>query len=490
MDELLGKNFLLTNEWGKKLFFDYAKDMPIIDYHCHLNPNEIYENKCYSNITRLWLNEGHYGDHYKWRLMRANGVPEELITGDGDDYEKFMAWAETIEHAVGNPVYEWTHLELQRFFGIDEPLTRENAPKIWEKANALLATEDFKPRNLIKNSNVKAVCTTDDPASDLHYHKLLKKEERTNGFRVLPAMRPDNLIQINKPTFDKYLLELGEQAGVTISTFNDLINAMEQRFKYFSAQGGKLSDHSLLTYHFSEATTGELNAIMNKARRNDDLTQEEYDKWLTMFLEEMMKLNRKYNWTMQFHINSIRDINRPMFELLGQDTGYDAMGTQPDIVEQIAKLYTKMQTLHELPRTIFYSLNPNDWKQLVTLMGCFQEESKQKLQLGAAWWFNDTAEGMHEQLQDFAQQSLLPNFVGMLTDSRSFLSYPRHEYFRRVLCNFFGELVEQGRAPRNEEYLGKIIEDISYNNAYHYFGFFEDADPSQLFEKHANRFQY
>ncbi|GGI63037.1 MULTISPECIES: glucuronate isomerase [Limosilactobacillus] len=487
---LLDRDFLLTNEWGKKLFFDYAKDMPIIDFHCHLNPEEIYENKNYANITRVWINEDHYGDHYKWRLMRANGVPEELITGDADDYEKFLAWAGTIEKAVGNPVYEWTHLELRRFFGIDKPLTRKNAPEVWKKANALLQTDDFKPRNLIKLSNVKAVCTTDDPASDLHYHKLLKKDERENGFRTLPAMRPDNLIQINKPTFAEYLKKLGKVSGVEINSFRDLIKAMDQRFQYFNDMGGRLSDHSLLTYHYAEATDDELDAIMKKAEANEEVTGIEYDKWLTMFLEEMMKLNTKYNWTMQFHINSIRDLNHPMFEQLGQDTGYDAMGTQPDIVSHMQKLYTKMRDTNDIPKTIFYSLNPNDWMQLVTLMGCFLEGGKQRMQLGAAWWFNDTAEGMTTQLRDFAQQSLLPNFVGMLTDSRSFLSYPRHEYFRRVLCNFIGSLVEQGRAPEDKEYLGKIVQDIAYNNAYEYFGFFNDATPDELFTKHENPFQY
>ena len=254
--------------------------------------------------------------------------------------------------------------------------------------------------------------------------------------------------------------------------------------------GGRLSDHSLLTYHYAEATDDELDAIMKKAEANEEVTGIEYDKWLTMFLEEMMKLNTKYNWTMQFHINSIRDLNHPMFKQLGQDTGYDAMGTQPDIVSHMQKLYTKMRDTNDIPKTIFYSLNPNDWMQLVTLMGCFLEGGKQRMQLGAAWWFNDTAEGMTTQLCDFAQQSLLPNFVGMLTDSRSFLSYPRHEYFRRVLCNFIGSLVEQGRAPEDEEYLGKIVQDIAYNNAYNYFGFFDDATPAELFAKHENPFQY
>lgn len=487
---LIDDNFLLTNKWAKKLFNDYAKDMPIIDFHCHLVPKEIYENKNYKNITRLWLNEGTYGDHYKWRLERANGVPEKLITGDGDDYDKFMAWADTIEHSVGNPVYEWTHLELRRFFGIDEPLTTKNAPEIWKKANALLQTDDFKPRNLIKYSNVQAVCTTDDPADDLKYHKLLKQDERENGFRVIPAMRPDNLIYIDKPGYGKYLQKLGEVAGVKINSFADIIKAMDERFKFFTEMGSRLSDHSLSTYHFIEATDDEINAIVKKGVDNVQLTDRERDQYLTMLVENLMKLNKKYDWTMQFHNNVLRSINHPMFKKIGADTGYDAMGTQPDMAAEMQKLFTKMKDEDGLPKVILYSLNPNDWLQLITMMQCFQDGGKQRMQLGAAWWFNDTAEGMHRQLQTFAQQSLLPNFVGMLTDSRSFLSYPRHEYFRRVLCNFFGELVEQGRAPEDEEYLGKIIQNISYYNARYYFGFFDDKEPEKLFAKHENRFQF
>lgn len=470
---LLDDDFLLGNQTAKTLFNKYAKDMPIIDFHCHLNPEEIYENKNYPNITRIWLNEGTYGDHYKWRLMRANGVPEELITGDGDEYQKFLAWADTIEKSYGNPLYEWTHLELKRFFHIDDVFTRKSAPAIWKKANELLQTDAFKPRNLIKNMNVKVVCTTDDPASDLHYHKLLKKDEAENGFKTLPAMRPDKLIQIESEGYGDYLKQLSDVSGVKINSFKDIIAALDQRFEFFNEMGGRLSDHSLLTYHFAEATDAELDAIVNKAVANQELTPKEHDQYLTMLLENLMHLNTKYNWTMQFHVNSIRDLNHPMFDKLGPDTGYDAVGTQPDIVAHLQQLYTKMRDTNDIPKTIFYSLNPNDWMQLATLMGAFQEGGKQRLQLGAGWWFNDTAEGMNEQLRIFAQESLLPNFVGMLTDSRSFLSYPRHEYFRRVLCNFYGNLVEQGRVPDDEESLGKIIQDISYNNAYHYFGFFD-----------------
>lgn len=295
---LLDDDFLLGNDMAKKLFNDYAKDMPIIDFHCHLNPEEIYENKNYPNITRIWLNEGTYGDHYKWRLMRANGVPEELITGDGDEYEKFLAWADTIEKSYGNPLYEWTHLELKRFFHIDDVFTRESAPAIWKKANELLQTEAFKPRNLIKNMNVKAVCTTDDPASDLHYHKLLKKDEAENGFKTLPAMRPDSLIQIENNGFGDYLKQLSDVSGVKISSFKDIIAALEQRFEFFNEMGGRLSDHSLLTYHFAEATDAQLDAIVKKGVNNEELTPEEHDQYLTMLLENLMHLNTKFNWTM------------------------------------------------------------------------------------------------------------------------------------------------------------------------------------------------
>ena len=369
---LLNDDFLLSNETAKKLFHEHAAKMPIIDYHCHLNPVEIYENKNYPNLTRIWINEDHYGDHYKWRLMRANGTDEKYITGDGDEYQKFLEWTKAIQNAYGNPLYEWTHLELKRFFHIDDELTLENAPKIWEKANALLQTDDFKPRNLIKNMNVKAVCTTDDPASDLKYHKLLKEDEAANGFKTLPAMRPDKLIQIDRDGFGAYLKELGTAAGVEIHSFNDIIKAMRQRFELFSSMGGRLSDHSLLTYHFKEATPAELDAIVAKGISNEPLTQSEIDQYLTMLLEALMHLNTEFNWTMQFHINSIRDLNHPMFEQLGPDTGYDAVGTQPDIVANIAKLYSKAQDSNDVPKTIFYSLNDNDWMQLATLMGCFQ----------------------------------------------------------------------------------------------------------------------
>lgn len=471
--KLLDNDFLLENEMAKILFHKYAKEMPIIDFHCHLNPKEIYENKNYANITRVWLNEGTYGDHYKWRLMRANGVSEELITGEGEDYDKFLAWATTIEKSFGNPLYEWTHLELRRFFHIDEIFNSETAPEIWKKANELLQTENFKPRNLIKNSNVKAVCTTDDPTSDLHYHVLIKKDEVKNGFKTLPALRPDKLIHLEFAGFGDYLKELSTASGVEITRFADIMKAMHQRFEFFTSLGGVLSDHSLETFHYAESDEATLDAILEKAIKHEPLVQYEIDQYMTALLVVLMKLNNEFNWTMQFHVNSVRNINPPMFLKIGADTGYDMMGTQSDIVDSLQKLYTKASDEGFIPKTIFYSLNQNDWLQLATMMGCFQGNGKQRLQLGAGWWFNDTAEYMDTQLRVFAQQSLLPNFVGMLTDSRSFLSYPRHEYFRRVLCNFFGKLVEQGRVPEDEKLLGKVVQDISYNNAYQYFGFFK-----------------
>jgi glucuronate isomerase len=471
--EFLADDFMLESETAKQLFHNYAAGMPIIDFHCHLNPSEIYENKNYPNLTRLWLNDSTYGDHYKWRLMRANGVPESLITGEGDDYDKFLAWADTLEKSLGNPLYEWSHLELRRFFGINEQLTAESAPEIWEKANALLQTEEFKPRSLIRHSKVRALCTTDDPADDLHYHELLKQDETKNGFKVLPALRPDKLIHLELDGYNEYLTKLGQMSAMSIHTMADIEKAMRLRFENFTSLGGSLSDHSLETYHYAEASTSDVDIIIEKARKNEELTALEISQYVTKLILVLMKLNNEFDWTMQFHLNAVRSVSPKMFEKIGADTGFDMMGTQPDIVDAVQKLYTKASTEGFIPKTIFYSLNQNDWLQLATLMQSFQGGSKQRLQLGAGWWFNDTAEYMTTQLQVFSQQSLLANFVGMLTDSRSFLSYPRHEYFRRVLCNFFGRLSEQGRVPNDLDLLGKEVQDISYNNAHEYFGFFK-----------------
>ncbi|MEE5988150.1 glucuronate isomerase [Ligilactobacillus equi] len=470
---LLNDYFILTNEPAKKLYHDYAAKMPIADYHCHLEAQDIYKNKNYANLTRIWLNDGLYGDHYKWRLERANGVAEELITGDGDEYEKFLAYAKTMEKAIGSPLFEWSNLELKRYFGIDKMLSVKNAPEIWQMANEKLQTEAFRPRNLIKDSNVKVVVTTDDPVSDLKWHKLLREEEVTNGFQVLPGMRPDDLLRINQGNYGEYVDKLSQVTGIEITDFDSLMEAVAQRFEYFTSVGCKNSDHGLNTFTFKKLSHSEIDAIIQKAKISvRDLTVDEVNGYQTAVIEALMKLNQQYNWVMQFHVNVIRDVNGPMFKKLGANTGFDSMGTQANIAGEMMKLYSDAADQGIIPKTIFYSTNPNDWMQLATGMQNFQEAGvTQKLQLGCAWWFNDTKKGMEDQLNIMAQQSLLANFVGMLTDSRSFLSYTRHEYFRRVLCNVIGEWVVNGQLPEDYEYLGKIVEDISYNNAIKYFGF-------------------
>lgn len=467
--KFLSENFLLSNEIAQDIFHGYAENMPIIDYHCHLDPQEIYENKKYANLTQIWLG----GDHYKWRLLRANGVPERLITGDDDDYEKFLAFAEVLEKSFGNPVYEWTHLELKRYFHIDTLISRDTAKEIWDEANELLATDNFTPRALIKNSKVEVLCTTDDPISELPYHKLLMEEEK--NFRVLPTLRPDQLFTITNGHFSEYLEELSKLSNVTISSFDDIICALRQRFEFFNQMGGRLSDHSLSTYYYAITDKAALDEIVNKAKENKELTDLEYNQYITALLLEIMKLNKEFGWTMQLHVNVNRSINAAALHTIGADTGFDSVGTQADISNELTKLFSKAAENSIIPKTVLYSLNSNDWVELATMIGCFQGDGVQYLQLGAGWWFNDSFEGMNRQLETFASQSLLSNFIGMLTDSRSFLSYPRHEYFRRVLCNFIGSLSEMGRVPEDKKLLGKMVQDISYNNAHDYFGFFEDC---------------
>ncbi len=468
----LDKDFLLTSDAAKKLYHDYAEQMPIIDYHCHLEPKDIYENKNYPNLTRVWLNDGMLGDHYKWRLERANGVPEELITGDGDEYEKMVAWAGTLEKAIGNPIYEWANLELKRFFGIEEPVLVKNVPAIWKKANELLQTEAFKPRNLIKNAHVKVVCTTDDLNSDLHYHKLLAAEEKENGFRVLPTMRPDGLMNINTGDYGAYIAKLSDAAGVAVTDMDSLEKALDARFAFFHEVGGRLSDFGLNSYHYCPMTKEECNAVMAKAMKdNTALSENEVAGYQTALLIIFMGLNKKYDWAMQFHVNVLRNMNTPMYKQLGADKGFDSVGSQSGISGELMRLFDAAGQAGGIPKSILYSTNPNDWMELATGMQCFQGGCVQRLQLGCAWWFNDTREGMAQQLTVMAHQSLLANFVGMLTDSRSFLSYPRHEYFRRVLCSVIGDWVVRGQVIEDYDYLGKIVQDISYRNACQYFGF-------------------
>ncbi|MEN0658666.1 glucuronate isomerase [Caldifermentibacillus hisashii] len=469
---LLEDDFLLETQWGKKLFHNYAKKMPIIDYHCHLEPKEIYENKNYDNLTKIWLNDNGIGDHYKWRLLRAYGTEEKYITGDGDDYTKFFEFVKTVEKAIGNPIYEWSHLELKRYFDIDLTINAKNAKIIWDTANDLLAKDEFRPRQLIQKMNVHLVATTDDPISNLDYHKLLKKEEDKNGFKVVPTFRPDMIMDITNPNYLPYMEQLGKVSGISIRSFEDLEEALAKRVQYFHEVGGRLSDHGLNTFYFKRTTRKEVEDIFNHRLHNSSLNNEDVIKYQSAIQIYLMSLYVKYNWTMQLHMNAFRNNSERSLKTIGVNAGFDSMGDQSTLAREVVKLLNEAELQNVIPKTILYSLNPNDWLTLSTLMGSFQGGMRQKIHLGCAWWFNDTREGMKTQLTTYAQQSLLANFIGMLTDSRSFLSYPRHEYFRRVLCDLIGKWVERGQVPEDEQYLGQIIEDICYNNAYEYFGFF------------------
>lgn len=460
----LNDNFLLTNEWAQKLYHDYAAKMPIIDYHCHLDPQEIFENKNFENITDAWLK----GDHYKWRLMRANGIPESHITGSASDYEKFFAWCQTVPKIIGNPLYTWTHLELKRFFGVDLIINEENALSIWETVNDKLATSAFSRRAIIRNSNVKVICTTDDPTDDLMFHQKLATDE--SDFKVLPTFRPDKALNIDAAGFNEWIDQLEVVVSMPLTSYEQLISALEQRIDYFHKLGGRLSDHALDILKYYEADDQQLNEIFLKARNNEELSEFEIFAYRTETLTRLIHFYHEKQWTMQLHIHAYRNANERMFNQLGPDTGYDGLNDL-SLTIPLQQLLNRAEKTDQLPQTILYSLNPNDYPVLATLMGCFQKDTPGKLQLGSGWWYNDTFAGMRQQLTMFADHSPLANFVGMLTDSRSFLSYTRHEYFRRVLCGFISEIVERGEAPADEDYLGKIIEDISYNNAANYFHF-------------------
>lgn len=466
----LSDDFLLTNQWSKKLYHSSAEKMPIIDYHCHLSPKEIYENKPFTNLTEAWLS----GDHYKWRLMRACGVTEEKITGHASDYEKFYAWCQTVPKIIGNPLYTWTHLELKRFFQIDLLINEENALNIWEQANKRLAEPAFRRREMAKNAKVTVICTTDDPIDELVYHELLAKEEP--DLKVLPAFRPDAALNLTHEGFSEWLSKLSHVIGKPIADYTSLITALSQRIDYFHQHGCRLSDHGLDRLSYHTASENELEQIFQKALTKETLTQTEIDAYRTETLNRLITLYHAHGWTMQLHLHAYRNCNTQAFTRLGPDTGYDGINDQP-LTSHLQQLLDHAdQTSQLLPKTILYSLNPNDYPLLLALMGCFQKETAGKLQLGSGWWYNDTRAGMREQMTQLADGGVLGNFVGMLTDSRSFLSYTRHEYFRRVLCELIGEIVERGEAPEDIHLLGTLVEDICYTNARNYFGFFEEEE--------------
>ena len=470
---LLNDDFLLTTPWAKRLYHDYAEHMPIIDYHCHLVPAEIAEDKGYENLAQVWLYDGGFGDHYKWRLLRANATPESVIRGD-DDWAKYLAFVDALQKAVGNPIYEWSHLELRRVFGIDLQINRDNAREIWDRANALLATPEYHAKGLIKKFHVECICTTDDPASDLAYHKQLAAQEAENGFKVLPTFRPDGLMGIDKESFASYVTGLGEQAGVEVTDWASLKAAAEARVDYFHEVGGRLADHGANTFYFTPASDEEVAAIVVKGLAGEPVSAEEVGKYQTSLTLALMAAYAAHGWTLQIHGNCFRNDSTVGFERCGVDAGFDSAGDQPDFVFQLKQLMDAAEQAGALPRMIIYSLNDSDWLALASLCGSFNGDGVlNRVQFGNAWWFNDTLSGMRKQITTLAELGLLGNFTGMLTDSRSFLSYPRHEYFRRVLCNVLGELVERGQAPEDEPLLGGLVQDVCYNNAHEYFGFFD-----------------
>ena len=463
MREFMCDDFLLMTDTAKTLYHNYAKNMPIYDFHCHLNPKEIYENKKYKNITEVWLG----GDHYKWRAMRSNGVDERYITGDADDKEKFMKWAETIDECYGNPLFHWTHLELKRFFGIDLVLSKETAEEVWNLTNEKLTTDKFTARELIKMSNVKTLCTTDDPIDSLEYHIALK-EDKSFDVIVNPAFRPDKGIRIEKDEFIPWFNRLEEIYGEKIDSIDKYTSALESRIEFFHQVGCRISDHALDPVVFEKGTKEEVNAILLKKLAGEELTEKEVKQFKTYVMIFLGKEYSKRKWVMQIHVGCIRNNSTRMFNKLGADTGYDAIDDEL-FLRALSKLLDTLDTTDELPKTIIYNLNPRDNEAIGTLIGCFQDgKTPGKIQFGSGWWFLDQKDGMTRQMTALANLGLLSRFVGMLTDSRSFLSYTRHEYFRRILCNLLGDWVERGELPNNIERLGKMVENICYNNVNNY----------------------
>ena len=466
MQEFMSKDFLLRTETAKRLFHDFAEKMPIIDYHCHINPKEIAEDRQFKTITEVWLG----GDHYKWRQMRSNGIDEYYITGGASDREKFRAWAKTLQKAIGNPLYHWSHLELQRYFDIYEPLTEKNADEIFDKCNEKLARPDMTVRNIIRRSGVDTICTTDDPVDTLEWHEKIKADTSFE-VKVLPAWRPDKAMNIEKPSFTDYINKLSDVSGIKITGFKSLKEAIVKRMAYFDERGCKVSDHGINFVTFRPATDSEIEEILSKRLSGKDVSYDEELKFKTAFMLFIGKEYHRLGWVMQLHYGCKRDNNIFRFNLLGPDTGYDCINNYAPASE-LADFLNALNSTDDLPKTILYSLNPNDNALIDTVIGCFQDSTAVgKIQHGSAWWFNDHKTGMTEQMTSLANLGLLSNFVGMLTDSRSFLSYTRHEYFRRILCDLLGTWVENGEYPADFNTLGKIVEDISYNNCKNYFNF-------------------
>jgi len=464
MKEFMDQDFLLSNETAKTLYHEYAKDMPIYDYHCHLSPQEIAEDKTYENMTEVWLG----GDHYKWRGMRSNGVTEDYITGEQGDKDKFMKYAEVVPYTLGNPLFHWTHLELQRYFEIDKILSPKTADEIWTRCNEKLATPAFSARALIERSNVKVICTTDDPCDDLRYHKAIG-EDSSFEVKVLPTFRPDKGINIEKVTFVPWVQELSQVVGYEIKTIEVLIEALLERVAYFHDLGCRVADHGMDQVSYNPAHASRAAAAFDFAMDGEDIKEEEIGAFKAAVTKALGRAYAKRGWVMQLHIGALRNNNRRMFDAIGADTGFDSIN-DGIYAKQLSTLLNDLDKSDELPKTIIYCLNPRDNYLIATMIGNFQGGGiPGKIQFGSGWWFCDQKEGMIDQLKTLSSLGLLSRFVGMLTDSRSFLSYTRHEYFRRILCNLIGEWVENGEYPNDIEFLGQVVQDISYNNASRYF---------------------
>ncbi|MBN2261674.1 MAG: glucuronate isomerase [Prolixibacteraceae bacterium] len=466
MKTFMDEHFMLNSKSAQRLYHEYAKDMPIIDYHNHLPPHEIAGNVNFKNLTQIWL----YGDHYKWRAMRANGVDEQFITGKASDYEKFEKWAETVPYTLRNPLYHWTHMELQRYFGIDELLNPKTAKSIFDETEKLLQQPDFSVKSLLTRMNVDTLCTTDDPADDLQFHLQLAKEN--NGFKVLPTWRPDKAMNAENPElYNNYLDKLGQTANIDIKTATDLIDALQKRHNFFHTAGCRISDHGIEEFYADEYTQNEIDQIFAKVRAGNILNTQELSKFKSFMLYEGAKMDHASNWAQQFHYGVLRNNNSRMFAQLGPDTGFDSIGDF-SVAKAMVKFLNRLESTDQLAKTIIYNINPGDNEMIATMLGNFNKGPVAgKIQFGSGWWFLDQKQGMIEQMNSLSALGLISKFVGMLTDSRSFLSFPRHEYFRRIMCNLFGNDMENGEIPNDFDLVGGIVQDISYNNAKNYFKF-------------------
>lgn len=465
MTSFIHEDFLLKSEAGKTLYHDYAKQMPIIDYHCHLSPKEIAVNKKFKNLAEIWL----YGDHYKWRAMRSLGIDEEYITGSADDYEKFKVWAKTVPYTIGNPLYLWTHMELKRYFDVDILLNENTSLEVWEHCNKVLQRDSMSTQSIMKIFNVKMIGTTDDPIDSLLDHKLIRENPNIQT-KVLPSFRPDKALNIKLPTFNSYIHQLAEATNINITTYEDLLKSLEMRVHVFHDTGCRISDHAFEALPYEEASLGEVSIIFSKGLNGEPISKLEEAKYQTFTMLFLGKLFSSLGWTMQLHMGAVRNNRSNMFEKLGPDTGYDSINDY-HLAKPLNQFLNALDKEHQLPKTILYSLNPIHNYIVASAAGNFQGDGiKGKVQFGSGWWFQDQKEGMLSQLKDLANIGLLSTFIGMLTDSRSFLSYTRHEYFRRILCQLLGEWAENGEVPKDYSLLGKIVQDICYDNAAEYFG--------------------